>query len=92
VLLIGVNENEPLTVLDGNHRLVSSMLTCPQGTDRLRFLCGLSTHMTDCCWYATNLSTLFRYGRNVLKHLIRDPEAELERLLQSADTTEREVA
>lgn len=84
VLLIGVNENEPLTVLDGNHRLVASMLTTPRRTERLRFLCGFSPRMTECCWYETNLATLFRYGKNVLKHLVRDHEAELERLLQRA--------
>jgi O-antigen/teichoic acid export membrane protein len=84
VLLIGVNENEPLTVLDGNHRLVASMLTSPRRTHRLRFLCGFSPRMTECCWYETNLATLFRYGKNVLRHLVRDHEAELERLLQRA--------
>jgi hypothetical protein len=84
VLLIGVNENEPLTVLDGNHRLVASMLTSPRRTHRLRFLCGFSPNMTECCWYETNLATLFRYGKNVLKHLVRDHEAELDRLLQRA--------
>jgi hypothetical protein len=84
VLLIGVNENEPLTVLDGNHRLVASMLTSPRRTHRLRFLCGFSPKMTECCWYETNLATLFRYGKNVLKHLVRDHEAELDRLLQRA--------
>jgi hypothetical protein len=26
--------------------------------------------------------TLSRYGRNVLRHVLRDPEAELSRLLQ----------
>lgn len=84
VLLIGVNENEPLTVLDGNHRLVASMLTSPRRTHRLRFLCGFSPRMTECCWYETNVATLFRYGKNVLRHLVRDHEAELERLLQRA--------
>jgi O-antigen/teichoic acid export membrane protein len=84
VLLIGVNENEPLTILDGNHRLVASMLTSPHRTQRLRFLCGFSPKMTECCWYETNLATLFRYGKNVLKHLVRDHEAELDRLLQRA--------
>jgi hypothetical protein len=84
VLLIGVNENEPLTILDGNHRLVASMLTTPRRTHRLRFLCGFSPHMTECCWYETNLATLFRYGKNVLRHLVRDHEAELDRLLQRA--------
>jgi hypothetical protein len=84
VLLIGVNENEPLTILDGNHRLVASMLTEPSRTECLRFLCGFSPKMTECCWYETNLATLFRYARNVLKNLVRDHEAELERLLQRA--------
>jgi O-antigen/teichoic acid export membrane protein len=84
VLLIGVNENEPLTILDGNHRLVASMLTSPNRTHRLRFLCGFSPRMTECCWYTTNFSTLCRYGKNVLMHLVRDHEAELERLLQRA--------
>jgi hypothetical protein len=83
VLLIGINESEPLTILDGNHRLVASMLTSPSSVHKLRFLCGLSPRMTECCWYTTNFVTLFRYGRNVLKHLVRDPEAELARLLQS---------
>ncbi len=84
MLLIGVNENEPLTILDGNHRLVASMLTSPSRTERLRFLCGFSPRMTECCWYTTNFGTLCRYGKNVLMHLVRDHEAELERLLQRA--------
>lgn len=84
VLLIGIRENETLTVLDGNHRLVASMLTSPSRTQRLRFFCGFSPKMAECCWYATNFGTLCRYGKNVLKHLVRDHEAELERLLQRA--------
>jgi O-antigen/teichoic acid export membrane protein len=84
VLLIGVSQNEPLTILDGNHRLVASMLTSPRRTHRLRFLCGFSPRMAECCWYETNIATLFRYGKNVLKHLVRDHEAELERLLHRA--------
>ena len=81
VLLIGVSEIEPLTVLDGNHRLMAAMLRSPQELGKLRFLCGLSPRMTDCCWYRTNLMTLFRYARNVLTHSTRNPAAELARLL-----------
>ncbi len=84
VILIGVNESEPLTILDGNHRLVAAMLASPCRLQRLRFLCGLSPRMTECCWYNTNLVTLFRYGRNLLTHATRDPEGELTRLLQSS--------
>jgi O-antigen/teichoic acid export membrane protein len=83
VILIGLNESEPLTVLDGNHRLVSALLESPDQLLRLRFICGLSPRMTECCWYNTNFMTLLRYTRNVLTHAVRDPEAELSRLMQS---------
>lgn len=80
VLLIGLNENEPLTILDGNHRFVAAAL---EGRlDKLRFLCGLSPRMTRCCWYRTNLFNLTRYGRNLIWHGVRHPEAELKRLFE----------
>jgi O-antigen/teichoic acid export membrane protein len=82
VILIGVNERGPLTVLDGNHRLVAATLASPTGLNKLRFLCGLSPRMTECCWYNTSFMTLFRYGRNMLARLVRNPEAKLARLLQ----------
>jgi O-antigen/teichoic acid export membrane protein len=83
VLLIGLNESEPLTILDGNHRLVAAMHSSTDGLKKVRFLCGLSPHMTDCCWYNTNFVTLFRYGKNVLTQVVRKPEAELARLLEN---------
>jgi hypothetical protein len=62
VVLIGISEKEPVTVLDGNHRLAAAMLaSSPDGFEKLRFLCGLSPTMTRCCWYNTNLVTLLRY-------------------------------
>jgi O-antigen/teichoic acid export membrane protein len=81
VLLIGVNESEPFTILDGNHRLMAAILTSPQTVSIFRFFCGLSPRMTECCWYRTNVATLFRYGTNLLTHVVHDPEAELARLL-----------
>ncbi len=83
VVLIGLNESEPLTVLDGNHRLVSATIEAPDELNKLRFLCGLSPRMTECCWYNTNFMTLLRYGKNVLTQVGRDPQAELARLLES---------
>ncbi|HEY0794363.1 MAG TPA: hypothetical protein VGD64_01145 [Acidisarcina sp.] len=78
VVLIGVNENEPLTILDGNHRFVAAVL---EGKlDRLRFICGLSPRMTRCCWYKTDLRNLTRYGGHLLRHVVRRPETELKRL------------
>jgi O-antigen/teichoic acid export membrane protein len=92
VILIGTSENEPLTVLDGNHRLVAAMLAAPRRLEKLKFLCGLSPRMRECCWYKTNLPNLFRYGRNILAHTQRDPEAELAVLLKGFQTLERAEA
>ena len=84
VILIGVSESEPVTVLDGNHRLTAAMLAGGSRLRKLRFLCGFSPRMTECCWYNSNLVTLFRYGRNVLSHAVRNPESELARVLRDA--------
>lgn len=84
VLLIGLTESQPVTILDGNHRLVAAILASPQTLPRFRFFCGLSPRMTECCWYRTNVATLFRYGTNRLTHVAHDPEAVLARLLQSS--------
>ncbi|HEX3661979.1 MAG TPA: hypothetical protein VHU89_11135 [Acidobacteriaceae bacterium] len=83
VILIGLNENEPMTVLDGNHRLLAAILGPSGQLEKLRVLCGFSPRMSSCCWYNTNLFTLFRYGTNIVTHVANDPEAELARLLQS---------
>jgi O-antigen/teichoic acid export membrane protein len=84
VLLIGVDERSPLTILDGNHRIAASMLAAPAAVcDRFRFICGLSPRMTECCWYRTNISTLWRYGKNLFRHLTYDPEAEIQTYLLS---------
>ena len=82
LILIGLNEYEPLTVIDGNHRLVAAMLAAPEALERIRFLCGLSPRMMECCWYNTNFGTLFRYGKNMLLNMIRKPEADLARHLE----------
>jgi O-antigen/teichoic acid export membrane protein len=83
VLLIGLSENGPFTVLDGNHRLLAAMLAAPDAVDRLEFFCGLSPKMAECCWYQTSLTTLFRYARNMVRQYVRGPEQDLARLLQS---------
>lgn len=84
VLLIGLDENGPMTILDGNHRFVAAALTSTETFQKFRFFCGLSPDMVKCCWYKTNLATLFHYGTNMLRYLRHDAEAELERLLQSS--------
>jgi O-antigen/teichoic acid export membrane protein len=85
VLLIGLSESGPFTILDGNHRLLAAMLAAPEAVDRLRFFCGLSPKMAQCCWYQTNVTTLLRYARNMIRHFVHDPEQDLVRLLQRAE-------
>ena len=87
VLLIGVSERGSFTILDGNHRLLAAMLAAPEAVRGLRFYCGLSPHMDQCCWYQTNLATLLRYARNTIRYFVHDPERELVRLLQRAEGT-----
>jgi O-antigen/teichoic acid export membrane protein len=84
VILIGLDESKPLAVLDGNHRLVAAVLSNPQKLQKLKYLCGLSPRMAECCWYNTNLVTLFRYATNVMAQAMNNPEAELARLLETS--------
>ena len=84
VILIGLNETDPLTILDGNHRLVAALLASPGSLKKLRFLCGLSPRMSQCCWYKTNPLTLFRYGSNMVGRLFHNPESDLARVLQDS--------
>jgi len=79
-ILIGVNEDNLLTLLEGNHRFVSSLLLPPDVMlRRLRLVCGLSPDMEKCCWYKTTLPNLSRYLKNRIKH-IRDREADVTRV------------
>jgi O-antigen/teichoic acid export membrane protein len=85
VLLIGRDENSPLTILDGNHRIAAVMLEGPSPVlKRFRFICGFSPNMTQCCWYKTNMTTLWRYAKNLVKYLPYDPESEIEQFLLEA--------
>ncbi len=79
VVLIGINEREPFTIIDGNHRFVSAVL---EGRiDRVKVLCGLSPEMAQCCWYRTSVPNLARYARNLVQYGVRLPETELKSLM-----------
>lgn len=90
VVLIGLNESEPMTILDGNHRFVAAVL---EGrVDRLRFVCGLSPQMNRCCWYRTNLRNLIHYGNNLVRqHVVFHREDELERLCKASNRSWTDV-
>jgi O-antigen/teichoic acid export membrane protein len=73
VILITVNEFTPLTILEGNHRMTAAALVSPETVhQRFRFLCGFSPRMAECCWYRTDLSTLWRYALNTIAYYLID--------------------
>ena len=84
VLLIGVDERSPLTIIEGNHRMAAAMLIAPESvSQQFRFYCGLSPHMTQCCWYQTDVRSLTRYAGNILRYLFHDRDFFVERQLRS---------
>ena len=83
VLLIGINNTGPLTILDGNHRVAAAMLSQPVPVlTRFRFVCGFSPEMARCCWYYTNVNTLLRYFKNLVRYFTYDPETDIGRFQQ----------
>jgi len=81
ILMIGIDDAEPLVVLEGNHRVTAALLDSPQRLASLETYCGLSPRMAESCWYRTNLPSLWRYLINRLRNL-HDREADVERLLR----------
>jgi hypothetical protein len=82
ILLIGVDEGSPVTILEGNHRLTAAMLASPSVLQtRFSVLCGFSPRMNESCWYATNLKNLWRYAKNRIRNL-QDREADLSRVVR----------
>jgi hypothetical protein len=71
ILLIGIDETRPATLLEGNHRFVASLLLPREiMLRRLRVVCGFSPSMETCCWYKTTVSNLARYVKNRIIHLL----------------------
>jgi hypothetical protein len=84
VLLIGVDDRSPLTILDGNHRMAAAMLSQPPADlESFQFICGFSRSMTRCCWYRTNVNTLSHYVTNLVRNIFYDPESDIGRFLES---------
>ena len=91
VLLIGIDERQPLTILEGNHRVVAALLASPDVLlSQFRVLCGFSPRMSESCWYDTNLSTLWRYFKHRLRNVV-DREADVELVLAAAETAVAEA-
>jgi hypothetical protein len=83
VILISTDEGSPLTIIEGNHRVAAAMLISEDVLrSRLRFLCGFSPRMPECCWYRSSLLNLCRYAANRVRHITYDPEADMERVVR----------
>jgi hypothetical protein len=83
VLLIGIDEQHPLTIIEGNHRMAAAMLTMPESAHRrFRFFCGLSPNMNSCCWHKTDLRSLTRYARHTIRYMFRDGDFFVARMLR----------
>jgi hypothetical protein len=82
VLLIGLDDLQPVTILEGNHRLTAALLSSGDILQsRFTVFCGCSPHMSECCWYQTNLGNLWRYAQNRARNLFYDRDADVERLM-----------
>ena len=89
IMLIGVDETKPVTILEGNHRLTAAMLVSAElALSRFRVVCAFSPRMTENCWYVTNLSNIWRYAKNRFRNIV-DKEADVTRALAG---TGRQVA
>jgi hypothetical protein len=85
VLLIGIDETKPFTILEGNHRLAAALLVSPELLrTHFHILCGLSPNMANSCWYETNFPNLWRYAQNRFHNLFYDREADVRRVLKDA--------
>ena len=83
VLLIGIDEERPVTILEGNHRLTAALLVSPEVVcDRFTVLCGFSPRAHESCWYDTNLATLWRYAKHRAVNFA-NREGDVERVLAS---------
>jgi hypothetical protein len=89
VILIGIDEQQPITLLEGNHRFIASLLTSARGSIAGRHVIGgFSPDMEKCCWYKTNFQTLLHYLKNRIQHYwARDPDIAL--LLEHAEQDRR---
>lgn len=88
IILLGIDERRPLTLLEGNHRFMAFLLAGgPEYLRNARMVAVFSPQMEKCCWYKTNLRTLARCLKNRIQHHW-DRDTDLARLLAATAGTE----
>jgi hypothetical protein len=84
IVFLGLDEHRPVTLLEGNHRFIASLLVPGDLELKGSRLVGVfSPKMEQCCWYKTNFQTLFRCLKNRIKHKW-DRDTDVSSLLQQA--------
>jgi hypothetical protein len=69
IIFLGLDERHRVTLLEGNHRFVASLLAPERNLlAGARLIAGFSPSMEKCCWYKTNFQTLFRCLKNRIQH------------------------
>ncbi len=82
IVFLGIDERRPVTLLEGNHRFIASLLAPKSNLLADARLIGVfSPSMEKCCWYKTNFRTLFRCLKNRIQHYW-DRDADVARLLE----------
>ncbi len=78
MVLIGLDEEHPITIIEGNHRMTAGMLSSPETLHkRFRVFLGMSARMSEVCWYNGTLGNILRYLKNRLRHMWVDSDADL---------------
>jgi hypothetical protein len=68
IILLGIDEHRPVTLLEGNYRFIASLLAGGQGLlKNARWLFSLP-RWKGCCSYKTNFLTLARCLKNRIQH------------------------
>jgi hypothetical protein len=76
IVFLGLDERRPVTLLEGNHRFIASLLVPEKKLlAGSRMVAVFSPSMEKCCWYKTSFRTLFRCLKNRIQHYWdRDPD------------------
>jgi hypothetical protein len=86
IILLGVDDCHPVTLLEGNHRFIAALLAGgPSLLINARMAAVFSPQMEKCCWYKTNFLTLARCLKNRIKHYW-DRDTDLGRLFGGPDS------
>ncbi len=78
IIFLGLDEHHRVTLLEGNHRFIASLLAPERNLlAGARLVGGFSPRMEKCCWYKTSLYTLGRCLKNRIQHYWnRDPDVD----------------